>query len=120
MEHETFQGLLGRVRAGDAAAAEQLVRAYEPEIRRYARMRLTDSSLRRVLESVDVCQSVLANFFVRAAAGSLDVEGPEQMLRMLAAMVRNKVIDHARKQNAACRDQRRQEGLDAESGAVTE
>src|ERR1700736_436515 len=108
MEAETFQGLLRRVRAGDAGAAEQLVRTYEPEVRRYARMRLTDSRLRRVLESVDICQSVLANFFVRAAAGSLGLERPEQLLKMLAAMVRNRVIDHARKQQAACRDQRRQ------------
>jgi RNA polymerase sigma-70 factor (ECF subfamily) len=120
MEPETFQSLLRRVRDGDAAAAEQLVRAYEPEIRRYARMRLTDSSLRRVLESVDVCQSVLANFYVRAAAGALDVERPEQLLKMLAAMVRNKIIDHARRQNAARRDQRRQEGLDADHVAVNE
>ncbi len=112
MECETFRELLERVRTGDAGAAEQLVRAYEPEIRRYARMRLTDSRLRHALESVDVCQSVLANFFVRAAAGVLDPEGPEQMLKLLATMVRNKVLDHARKQNAARRDQRRQGALD--------
>lgn len=96
-----------RVRAGDAQAAEELVRTYEPEIRRAVRMYLTDPKMHRVLDSVDICQSVLANFFVRAAAGQFDVEQPEQLLKLLVTMARNRFRDHARGERADRRDNRR-------------
>jgi RNA polymerase sigma-70 factor (ECF subfamily) len=102
-----FGDLLRRVRAGDERAAAELVRSYEPEVRRAVRVRLTDPRLRRVLDSADVCQSVLANFFVRVAAGEFDLERPEQLVRLLVAMARNKVLDQARRQQAVRRDQRR-------------
>src|SRR5262249_41144516 len=52
------------------------------------------------LDSMDICQSVLANFFVRAVAGQFDLEQPEQVLRLLLTMAKNKVIDKARMENA--------------------
>jgi len=61
----SFCDLVQRVRCGDGLAAEELVRAYEPEVRRAIRVRLTDARLRRLVDSVDICQSVLAGFFVR-------------------------------------------------------
>ena len=61
----SFEELITRVRAGNEEAAAELVREYEPEIRREIHFRLTDPSLRRIVESVDICQSVLANFFAR-------------------------------------------------------
>ncbi len=97
--------LLRRIRAGDADAATELVRRYEPEIRRAIRVKLTDPRLRRVLDSVDVCQSVLGNFFVRAAAGQFELDNPRQLLGLLVTMARNKVL--ARRQQADRRDQRR-------------
>jgi DNA-directed RNA polymerase specialized sigma24 family protein len=99
--------LLRRIRSGDADAAAELVRRYEPEIRRAIRVKLTDPRLRRVLDSVDVCQSVLGNFFVRAAAGQFELDNPRQLLGLLVTMARNKVLDHARRQQADRRDQRR-------------
>jgi RNA polymerase sigma-70 factor (ECF subfamily) len=109
-----FRALIFRVRRGDEQAAAELVRQYEPAIRRAVRMRLTDPRLGRVLDSMDVCQSVLANFFVRAAAGQFDLEKPEQLLQLLVTMARNKLLDHVRKQQAGRRDQRRQQaGPDA-------
>jgi len=102
-----FQSLLRRVRAGDEAAAAELVRQYEPAIRRAVRMRLTDPALGRVLDSMDVCQSVLANFFVRAAAGQFDLDEPGQLVGLLVTMARNKVLDQVRKQRAGRRDHRR-------------
>lgn len=104
---ETFQDLLKRVRAGEQEAAAELVRQCTPEIRRIVRMRLTDGRLRRVLDSLDVCQSVLANFFVRASAGQFELETPEQLLKLLAVMARNRVLSHVQKQQAGRRDQRR-------------
>src|SRR5207248_965931 len=85
----------------------ELVRRYEPEIRRAIRVKLTDPRLRGVLDSVDVCQSVLGNFFVRAAAGQFELDNPRQLLGLLVTMARNKVLDHARRQQADRRDQRR-------------
>lgn len=103
-----FAELLRRVRAGDDQAATQLVRQYEPEIRRAVRIRLANPRLQQVFDTMDICQSVLANFFTRAAAGQFDLESPEQLIRLLISMARNKVTDYARKQNATRRDTRRQ------------
>jgi RNA polymerase sigma factor (sigma-70 family) len=100
----SFRDLIGRVRAGDAQAATDLVRQYEPTIRVIVRRRLTDPAMRRLLDSTDICQSVLGNFLVRAAAGQFDLETPDQLLRLLATMARNKLASHARKQRAQRRD----------------
>jgi RNA polymerase sigma-70 factor (ECF subfamily) len=104
-----FAELMARARAGDADAAAEVVRRYEPEIRRAIRLRLTDPEIRRVLDSMDVVQSVLGNFFVRAAAGQFDLERPEQLLRLLVTMAHNKLRDQVSYHHAACRDQRRRE-----------
>jgi RNA polymerase sigma-70 factor (ECF subfamily) len=114
-EDETIRALLQRVRGGDGSAATELVRRYEPEIRRAVRIRLTDPRLRRVLDSMDVCQSVLGNFFVRIAGGQYDLEQPHDLLRLLVAMARNKVLDHVRRQQAVRRDQRRAEADPSEA-----
>jgi RNA polymerase sigma-70 factor (ECF subfamily) len=99
-----FPELIHRLRQGDPDAAEELVRTYEKEIRRTIRIRLTDARLRRTLDSMDVCQSVLANFFVRASAGQFDLDRPEQLLALLLTTARNKVIDKARMEQARGQD----------------
>ena len=111
-EDSTFAEFLRRVRAGDEQAATELVRRYESAVRVEVRMRLADSRLRRVLDTMDVCQSVLASFFVRAATGQYDLERPEQLVRLLVAMARNKVANQARRQQAQRRDRRRDVALD--------
>jgi RNA polymerase sigma-70 factor (ECF subfamily) len=106
-EEPTFQELIERVRRGDEDAAASLVRRYEPAIRRAARFRLGNARLCAVLDSLDICQSVLASFFVRAAAGQYEITEPEQLLGLLVRMARNKVVDHARKEQARRRSHRR-------------
>jgi RNA polymerase sigma-70 factor (ECF subfamily) len=106
-EHASFRDLIRRIRAGDQDAAGELVRRYEPTIRRAVRFRLSDARLGRVLESMDICQSVLASFFVRAAAGQYEIDQPEQLLRLLVTMARNKLASQARKEQAERRDNRR-------------
>lgn len=106
-EEAAFRELMGRVRAGEAQAATELVRQYEPEIRRAVRLRLTDPRLHRLVDSMDICQSVLANFFVRVHAGQFELDQPEQLLRLLVTMARNRLLDQARKQHARRRDARR-------------
>jgi RNA polymerase sigma-70 factor (ECF subfamily) len=108
-EHSTFDELIGRVRAGDQDAAAELVKLYEPEIRRAVRHRLADARLGSLLDSMDICQSVLKSFFVRAAAGQYELANPQQLLRLLATMARNKLISQARQQHAHRRDRRRVE-----------
>lgn len=105
----TFQELMDRIRAGDAEAAAELVRRYEPVLRRTIRIRLRDQRLRRVFDSMDVCQSVLGSFFVRVAKGQYDVDTPEQVEKLLARMARNKLADQVDRQRAARRDNRRLE-----------
>jgi len=106
-EEASFRDLIRRVRARDEQAAAELVRRYEPAIRVAVRVRLTEPRLRRVLDSVDICQSVLANFFVRLASGQFDLEQSEQLVHLLVTMARNHVINQARKHHAARRDERR-------------
>ena len=120
MEKDTFCTLLHRVRAGDPDAVAELVRRFEPAIRRYVRLHLTDPRLRRVLDSADICQSVWGAFFVRAAAGQFDLECPEQLVKLLAAMARNRFLNHTRDQQADCRDLRRVEGGDELLSAVAD
>jgi RNA polymerase sigma-70 factor (ECF subfamily) len=99
-----FQALFGRVRAGDEAAAEELLRRYEPAIRRAIRFRLNDTRLRRLLDSMDICQSVFGSFFVRSALGQYDIETPEELLQLLMSMSRKKLTDQHRRAHAARRD----------------
>lgn len=97
MRRSTFHELLDRLRHGDEQAAEELVRQYEPEIRRMVRMRL-NGSLSAVVDSVDISQSVFANFFVRVAIGQFDLDSPEQLLNLLIVMARNKCVDWQRRE----------------------
>jgi RNA polymerase sigma-70 factor (ECF subfamily) len=116
MSHETldaeFAGFIRRIRAGDDRAAEELVRRYEPLIRLEARMRLTDPGLHRLFDSMDVCQSVLGSFFLRAAAGQYELDNPRRLLKLLVAMTQNKVALQARRHHAQRRDQRRTQSVD--------
>src|SRR5690348_14389228 len=111
-EPDTFADFIRRIRAGDDQAAAELVRRYEPLIRREVRLHLEDQRLCRLFDSMDVCQSVLASFFVRVAAGQYDLDRPEQLVKLLARMTRNKVASAARMQNRQRRDHRRAAGGD--------
>jgi len=94
---DSFAELVRRVRLGDAAAAEELVRRYQPALKRMVHVRLVDARLRRLFDSEDICQSVLGSFFVRAALGQYDIEQPTDLIRLLAIMARNKVVAKARR-----------------------
>jgi RNA polymerase sigma-70 factor (ECF subfamily) len=102
-----FRELIRRVRDRDQDAAEELVRRYEGAIRRVVRIRLCDAGMRRLLDSTDVCQSVLASFFVRTALGQYEVDSPAQLLGLLTAIARNKLTNQANRLRARRRDIRR-------------
>src|SRR6267142_483063 len=117
-EASEFQDLIRRVRAGDEQAATELVRSYEPAIRRAVRIRLADTRLARAFDSMDICQSVMASFFVRAALGQYELDAPEQLLKLLATMARHKLADQVDKERAECRDNRRVEEGSADTREV--
>lgn len=100
----SFTELIDRVRSRDEAAAAELVKRYESAIRRVVRIHLRDARMRRLLDSSDICQSVLASFFVRTALGQYDLETPEQMLRLLTAIARDKLTNQAARLRAKRRD----------------
>lgn len=105
----SFAELIRRVRAGDEQAAADLVRRYEPEIRCEVRLRLRHSRVRRFVDSMDICQSVLASFFARAALGQYDLDEPGQLVRLLVTMARNKLVNQVHRHQARRRDCRRDE-----------
>jgi RNA polymerase sigma-70 factor (ECF subfamily) len=113
MSETVFSDLVHRLRAGDHDAAQELLQRYESVLRMEVRCRLGDPRLRRLLDSMDVVQSVLGSFFVRAACGQFVLDRPEQLLALLKAMARKKLAFLARQHQAGCRDIRRQQGLDA-------
>ena len=103
----SFADFIQRIRTGDDQAAEELVRRYEPLIRREVRQRILDKRLNRAFDSMDVCQSVLASFFVRAATGEYDLDEPQQLIRLLVTMARNKLVSKARLEHRQRSDNRR-------------
>jgi RNA polymerase sigma-70 factor (ECF subfamily) len=105
-EIAAFTEFVRRIRAGDQQAASELVARYEPVIRREVRMRMRDPRLYSRVEWTDVCQSVMASFFVRAASGQYDLERPDQLLRLLVVMARYKLSKQARRHRADRRDYR--------------
>jgi len=122
-EGMAFADFINRIRAGDDQAARELVQLYEPVIRREVRLRLRDLRLASRFDWTDICQSVMASFFVRAAAGQYDLEQPDQLLRLLVVMARHKLTEQVRRNSADRRDYRRLEErdpayLDQRSAAV--
>ena len=117
---DEYSEFIRRIRQGDEQAAEDLVRRYEAEIRLEVRswLRLRNPALRRVFDSMDICQSVLASFFARAAVGDFDLEEPPQLIRLLVGMARNKVAEQARHHQRQRRDVRRVGDLDLQAGTI--
>ncbi len=107
-----FRALVDRLHKGESDAAEQIVRQYEPEIRRIVRSRLRDPRLRRVVDSMDICQSVFGRFFVQVTVGGYDLNSEKDLVKLLTRMATNKVIDKHRTEDS----QRRlvQSRIDAE------
>jgi RNA polymerase sigma-70 factor (ECF subfamily) len=110
----SFYELIGRVRSGDIDAADELWREYEPLLRREMRLRLRDPHLRQRFDEDDICQSVMASFFIRVTAGQFELEGPEQLRQLLVKMGRNKLASQTRRHTAAVRDCRNSASLPEE------
>jgi RNA polymerase sigma-70 factor (ECF subfamily) len=117
-ENVDFLEFLRRIRAGDDTAAMELVRRFEPLIRREVRLRIGDDRLNRAFDSADVSQSVFASFFTRAAGGEFELSGPEQLARLLMTMARNRLVSRVRRERRQIRDVRRVQSESATLGSV--
>jgi DNA-directed RNA polymerase specialized sigma24 family protein len=102
-----FKDFLRRIRAGDEAAAAELVRDYAMHLRIEVRRRLNDPYLNSAFDSDDICQSVLKSFFVRAVAGQYDLQQPEDLVKLLVTMAQRKVAAKVRREKTQARDPRR-------------
>jgi RNA polymerase sigma-70 factor (ECF subfamily) len=78
----SFLELIQCVRAGGQLASADFVKQHKPALR----VRLRDARLRRLIDSTDVCQSVMDNFFVRPSAGAFKLQTPEQLIRLLLTL----------------------------------
>ncbi len=103
MVDEQFNNLILRIRAGrrrgDGAGAP--LRERHPTRRAHPP---SGRALRRVLDSMDICQSVLASFFIRTALGQYELDSPEQLLHLLTSITRNKLINQAKRLHTKRRD----------------
>lgn len=116
LEHPEFTQFVNQIRLGNGQAAEELIRRYESAIRVAVRTKMTDPSLKRELESMDICQSVFASFFLRAAAGQYDLSNQKNLVGLLVRMAQNKLAMQVRKQYQQCRDTRK--NREFEAGAI--
>lgn len=104
---QEFQAFIERIRKGDSSAAEELVRLYEPIVRRQVRMQMVDSRLSRLYDSVDFSQAVMASFFLNGA--DFELQQPQDLVRLLMTMARNKLASSARRVLAQKRDGQRRD-----------
>ena len=103
-EQDLFADFIRRVRAGDELAAEELLRKFEPIVRRELRLNMTDRRMGRSVDSMDICQSIWSSFFLRAATGQFDLDTPNHLVKLLMSMVKHKLASQARQQHRQKRD----------------
>ncbi len=108
-ENASFVDLLQRARCGDAESTSRLVRLYEADLKRIIRVRLTDTRLRSQMDSADIYQSVMCDFFAQLTLGQFELESPRQLSKLLATIARHKLFSHFSKQRAGRRDIRKLE-----------
>jgi RNA polymerase sigma-70 factor (ECF subfamily) len=96
--HDDFADFIRRIRAGDAEAAAELLRRHKNEVRLEVRLKLRNPRLRRLFDSMDICQEAFLSFVVRAMAGQYDLDRPENLIALLVVIARRKVDYHARRQ----------------------
>jgi hypothetical protein len=75
----TFDELIRRVRVGKQDAATELLRRYKPAIRGAGCILLEEARLGLLLDSIDICRSVMASFFIRAASGQSRLRPPRSL-----------------------------------------
>lgn len=91
----TIDTLLGRMRAGDAAAADQLVRELEPFLRALVRRRLPDR-VRGRFDSADIVQSAWASLLDGLREGRWEFPDAVRFRAFLTRVVLCRLYDRSR------------------------
>lgn len=101
-----FADQVDALRRGTPGAHEAFMSEYGPYVRRAIRIRLRRTYLQAAADSADLCQSVMASFLLRLAAGQFELANEIDMRRLLAAMAHKKFLMFRRYELAAKRDRR--------------
>lgn len=91
-----FATLVAQVRDGSQEAAWELVELYGPHILHVVRRSLS-REIRPKFDSQDFVQAVWASFFSRDQVQFFDIDRPEQLIGVLAAIAKHKIIDEVRR-----------------------
>jgi len=83
---------MSRYRDGDETAQHELLTRLETELRGLVRA-LMGNQIRSERESVDVCQSLMLAFHMRAAEGKVELENEKAMRAYLRSMIRHKMAN---------------------------
>ena len=106
-----FEELVAQLKGGSQDAAWDLVELYGPHILRVVRRNLT-RELRPKFDSQDFVQAVWASFFTHRDR-FLDIDRPEQLVGLLAATARHKIVDEMRRRLETLKhDVRRERSMD--------
>ena len=90
-----FRILLRQVQSGSHEAIRELIERYAPHILRAVRRKLS-KAIRAKFDSIDFAQAVWASFFA-APEKLVEFDRPEELIRYLAALAHNKVVDEIRR-----------------------
>jgi DNA-directed RNA polymerase specialized sigma24 family protein len=100
---DDFKLLMKRLGDGDVAAAEEVVDQYGVHVTRAIRRRFRTRKMRVLYETEDCMQSVWGSVFSDVEHVA-KIQTPEHLMRYLAKVAGNKLIDRDRKFRAQCHD----------------
>jgi RNA polymerase sigma-70 factor (ECF subfamily) len=116
MDDARFARLLPQARCGDAAALEEIVRAFGDEVRMMVRVRLP-RLLRPQFDTLDFTQCIWASVLAGLSDAEARFDSAAQFRGYLAGVARNKVLaEYRRRTRTQKYDVRREEPLEVRRG----
>jgi RNA polymerase sigma factor (sigma-70 family) len=102
MAERSLKELMRAYREGDRSVQEEMLEKVETQLRGQVR-KMVGKQIRSERESVDICQSILVAFHLRASEGKVDVENDKALGGYMRAMVKNKLANLSDRIRAAKR-----------------
>lgn len=118
MSADPLDEMLEKLNSGDAAAAEQVFREYEPYLRMLVRRQLRPA-LRAKFDSMDVVQSVWADVLEGLNDSGWQFADSTQLRAFLSRLARNRFLDRCRKHKKALATEERLVGA-ADAGMLAD
>lgn len=113
---QSFTRVIGRLKAGDDAAAGEVVARFSRRLAALAQGRLSPQ-IRQKVDAEDVLQSVFKSFFVRHAGGQIDPTGWDNLWTLLTVIAVRKCAKRWNYYRADRRDVGREAAIDGGSEA---